>query len=288
MDLLEKEKARLAKQRLRQKRYTERAKAPHPVPVHMTWEMRERLDYLVAVNKTPGGISGFMREAFEFYAAHLLGTAPPAEVAKPAEIPDPPPVEPPPPVEALEAPAVEVTPVDPPGELLEKPEETPPVVEALEISTEPEATEEPEENPFFLGGKLPKAPEGMTPEPDTLPEPRTGRGMWAAPKVKARSRKEKVAKTLLDAEKRVPVRIEFTRQHHHIPWGMRHIMWDNGLQHRGNVWRGRLHPDYAETLREQVAKFGGTLEVTGGLGEAPKWAPGEYRKETKKKAVVQS
>jgi len=160
-----------------------------------------------------------------------------------------------------------------------------PPAEALQIVTE----EAPAEALQIVTEEAP-APAPPVPEPEPEPEPIPleppkpppppvmGRGAWLAPKIKVAGRKEKIAKTLIDAEKRVPVRIEFTRKHHHIPWGMRHMMWDNGLQHRGNVWRGRLMPERAARMAEEVSSCDGTLEITGGLGDAPKWAPGEYRR----------
>jgi len=262
MDLVEKERRRLERHRLYQRRYrqkqADKPKPPPPVPCHMPREMRERLDYLVMVHKPRGGQSEFMRRAFEFYAAHLLGVEPPVEAAgqQPAQAPD----------------------QAEPGRM-EIPTEPPPPVEAPEQIS---AQEEPpfQEEPFWHGYAVEAIPTAEPPPPvrAVVSKDERIRGISGkpvlipeTPKIKVPGRREKVEKTLIDAEKRVPVRIEFTRKHHHIPWGMRHIMWDNGLQHRGNIWRGRLTPDYAETLREQVAEFGGTLEITGGLGEAPKW-----------------
>lgn len=113
--------------------------------------------------------------------------------------------------------------------------------------------------------RVPKAAKSPAKSPAKIP--------WSGARGRA------VARAKADAANQVPVRIEFARRHDAIPWGMRQMMWDSGLINRKSIWRGTLPPERAESMAEQVSKFGGALTVTGGLGEAPKWAPGEYRKE---------
>lgn len=242
------------KERQRQKRHYQRhigePKKLRLRPVYFPPEDDERLDAMMSKYGATETMTAFLLRVFREWADRMDG------IERLAALP----------VEALEIPT--------PEPVAELPVEMPPPAEALEIPTEepapappvPEPEPEPEPEPTPLEPPKPPPPVMM------------GRGAWLAPKIKVAGRKEKVAKTLIDADKRVPVRIEFTRKHHHIPWGMRHMMWDNGLKHRGNVWRGRLMPERAARMAEEVSSYDGTLEITGGLGDAPKWAPGEYRR----------
>lgn len=255
MGMLEEKAARQRQNgRERRKRHYQRhigePKKLRLVPTYLPPEDSDLLDKLIRTHHPHDTLTNFMLRAFRHYAAYLMTPAPVAEALQ--IVTD----------ESLQ---------------IVTDEETPEPVEALQIVTDEETPEsEPESIPPPLQQRPPHAVvtkadmiRAISGKPVVLPE---------TPKIKVAGRKEKVAKTLIDADKRVPVRIEFTRKHHHIPWGMRHMMWDNGLQHRGNVWRGRLMPERAEQMAREIADLDGTLEITGGLGDAPKWAPGEYRR----------
>jgi hypothetical protein len=147
--------------------------------------------------------------------------------------------------------------------------------EALENPTLTEPA--PLENP------TPPVPE-PTPAPTKAAERRKAAKRPAEPapkKPRSTYSRRWVDRAEADAANRVPVRLEFTRPNHHIPHGMRSMMMNSGLQHRNNIWRGRLTPEHAAAMAEQIAGFGGSLEITGGLGDGPKWAPGEYRQMAK-------
>lgn len=198
----EREQERLEKQRLRQAKYRSQSKErarPHAIAVWMPESMVEQLEYLLLEHDHGGGRSGFMKRAFQFYAAHLLGLPAPVETDSPVE-----------------------------GE-----------------------SEPPRQK------KAPRTPAKGPKEPT--------------------ARERSFMKAEADAANRVPIRIEFAREHHKIPWGMRQILWDNGIRHRKDIWRGRLPPDRVEHIRESVGKFDGVLEVTGELGQDPKWEQHEWK-----------
>lgn len=227
------------KGRERRKRHYQRhigePKKLHVVPVYLPPDLERLLDELSQKYDQGGGRSGFMRRAFEHYAAHLMETssavAPETPVTEAA------------PEEALQI----VTQGEP---------------ASLQIVTLTEA------DPLQI----------VTPSPEPSEVDMIRDVARQAPARKPRNMYQQrwIDRAEADAANRVPVRLEFTRLHHHIPHGMRSMMMNNGLKHRKNIWRGRLTPERAAAMAHEIAAYGGTLEITGKLGDDPKWTKEEW------------
>lgn len=137
------------------------------------------------------------------------------------------------------------------------------------------------ENPTPTGPVPLENPTPPVPEPTPAPvKAKRKKAVAAEPppkKPRVLNNQRWIDRANADAANRVPVRLEFTRENFKIPHGLRSMMMNNGLVHRKNVWRGRLAPDHAATMAEQIANYGGTLEITGSLGDEPKWTQEEWR-----------